>query len=160
MGRLLAVLTWLHLAFAHSSAQNPESDTATYSYDNAGNLLTRTDNRAIFTTNSYDALNRLTNTAYSDGTPPVSYAYGTPGNNVANSLGQLISVANGNSVTNYTGFDPMGNVTGSNQQTARQTYSFGYTWNLAGALTSETYPRGGRFLQRTANRHDRIRVQY
>jgi YD repeat-containing protein len=36
----------------------------------------------------------------------------------------------------------MGNVRASNQQTMGQTYAFAYTYNLTGALTSETYPSG------------------
>ena len=122
------------------SATNPESGTVTYGYDNAGNLISRTDNRGITTTNWYDALNRLVQTAYSDGTPTATFGYDA--GNVANSLGHLTSVANGNSTTNYTSFDSMGNVLASNQITTGWTYSFSYTYNLAGGLASETYPSG------------------
>ncbi len=59
-----------------------------------------------------------------------------------NSKGRLTQVANGNSITNVTAYDPHGRVTGSNQVTGGQTYSFSYLYNLAGALTSEMYPSG------------------
>jgi RHS repeat-associated protein len=123
-----------------TQAVNPESGTVNYTYDGNGNLLTRTDNRAIKTTNTYDALNRVLSKSYSDGTPAVTYNYDASG--VSNSIGQLTSVANASSVTNYMGFDALGRVTASNQQTGGQTYSFAYLYNLAGALKSETYPSG------------------
>ena len=57
----------------------------------------------MVTTYAYDALNRLTQKAYNDGTPAVSYSYDASG--VANGKGHLTQVANANSVTNYMGFD-------------------------------------------------------
>ena len=46
------------------------------------------------------------------------------------------------STTAYTAYDPLGQVLASIQSTGGQNYSFAYTYNLAGALTSETYPSG------------------
>ena len=94
----------------------------------------------MITAFGYDALNRITQKSYNDGTAGVSYSYDASG--VANGKGHLTQVANANSVTHYTGFDGLGRVTGSNQQTGGQTYGFGYAYNLAGALTAETYPTG------------------
>ncbi len=54
----------------------------------------------------------------------------------------MAQVTNGSSTTNITGYDSLGRVTGSQQVVAGQTYSFGYGYNLTGALTSETYPSG------------------
>ena len=122
------------------TATNPENGTITYSYDNVGNLLTRTDNRGIVTTYSYDALNRVTGQTYSDGTPAVSYSYDASG--VPNSKGHLTSVGNASSTTNYTNFDVVGNILASSQVTAGQSNPFVYAYNLAGALTKETYPSG------------------
>jgi YD repeat-containing protein len=48
--------------------------TVNYQYD-AGRLTSRTDNRGITTNYAYDAIGRVTGISYSDGTPPVSYAY-------------------------------------------------------------------------------------
>jgi len=45
-------------------------------------------------------------------------------------------------MTAYAEFDELGRVKQINQQTGGQTYSFSYTYNLAGAMTSETYPSG------------------
>ena len=46
-------------------------------------------------------------------------------------------VANGNSTTNFTSYDAMGNVLTSNQVTGGVTYPFNYTYNLASGLTQE-----------------------
>jgi len=91
----------------------------------------------------YNVLNRPILKSYSDGTPPVKYLYDT----ALGGVGRLSAVtANGVSTTNYTGYDSLGRITGSNQITLNQpqdqTYSFSYGYNLASALTSETYPSG------------------
>ena len=48
----------------------------------------------------------------------------------------------GTSAGNYTGYDQLGRVTSSYQQTDSQNYPFTYGYNLASAMTSETYPSG------------------
>jgi RHS repeat-associated protein len=126
------------------SATNPESGTVSYtSYDANGNLLSKTDARAITTNYMYDALNRLTNRSYQNdpsSTAAVSYTYDATG--VSNSKGRLTQVNSTVSTTNYTGYDALGRVTGSSQTTNQQAYTFAYGYNLMGALTSETYPSG------------------
>jgi YD repeat-containing protein len=103
------------------------SGTVSYTYDNAGNVLTRTDQRGIVTTYSgYDALNRPGTISYSDGTPTVTLGY----DGVWSAFGQLTSIANANSSTNLTAFDTWGRVTASTQQTGGQTYNFTYGYNL------------------------------
>jgi YD repeat-containing protein len=42
-----------------------------------GNLMSKTDNRGIATSYQYDALNRLTQKSYGDGTASVAYSYDT-----------------------------------------------------------------------------------
>lgn len=131
-----------------TSATNPESGTVNYSsYDGVGNLLTKTDARGSTVNYTYDAVNRMLTKSYANNaqnvvwTPPVSYTYDQSG--VTNSIGHLTQVlASGRSQTNYGPFDPLGNVRNSSQSTANTLYSFAYTYNLADALTSETYPSG------------------
>ena len=125
------------------SAANPESGTTTYSYDSAGNLTSRTNGNSVTTTlGPYDALNRLKQKVYTDGTPKVTYSYDA-GGAIAHATGHLTSVSTSQSVTNFTSFDPLGNVLASNQVTASNTYTFAYTYNLTGALATLTYPHGG-----------------
>lgn len=128
------------------SATNPESGTISYSYDPNGNLLTKTDARNITTTFVYDSLNRVTSRNYSDGvTPAVNYYYdGTGLESVpSNSKGKLTRVASSVSETRYTLFDELGRTKASQQITDGVTYNFSdYSYNLAGALVSQTYPSG------------------
>jgi YD repeat-containing protein len=52
-------------------------------------------------------------------------------------------VSSSSSTTNLSGYDCLGRVTASNQVTGTAPpYTFGYGYNLAGALTSLTYPSG------------------
>ncbi len=143
-----------------TAANNPETGVIRYSYDNVGNLLTKTDAVPVTTcfgilsgstcTSGYDALNRPTVKTYSDGkTPQVNYLYdaGPSGTTVSNSLGRLTQVSSTDPTTqvtnyiNYAGYDPLGRITASSQVTNTITYQFPlYTYNRAGALLSETYP--------------------
>lgn len=114
-----------------SSATNPESGTVSYKYDSDGNLLTKTDARNVITcfgllsgtscATGYDALSRLTQKSYSDGTPAVTYSYDP---NVQFGKGRLGSISNSNATTNYTSFDAFGNVLASNQLITGQTYPY------------------------------------
>ncbi len=124
------------------TASNPESGTFSYTYDNAGNLTQRVEGaRGITTTYGYDALNRLTGTSYSDGvTPSVSYTWDTA---AQHGVGQLQSVTASNGVTQaFTGYDSLGNVTGSVEAVGSNSFPFVYRSNLASELVSETYPSG------------------
>jgi RHS repeat-associated protein len=49
-----------------TSSNNPETGTVAYTYDNNGNVLTKTDARGVTATYIYDALNRNTTADYSD----------------------------------------------------------------------------------------------
>jgi YD repeat-containing protein len=122
------------------TAANPESGTLGYVYDPNGNLTSKTDAR-LTTTYTYDAMNRPLTRSYSDGTTPtVTYSYFSGG--VSTNNGNLASVANSVSTTAYTGYDALGRLTGSQQTTDGQTYGMSYAYDLAGALTDETYPSG------------------
>jgi len=128
------------------SAANPESGTATYNYDSNGNLWHKTDGQGVTSTYAYDGLNRVTQKSYSNDstpgyqTPTVWYTYDD--GNVSNSVGRLTQIHSDVSTTEYLAYDPLGRVTSSRQDTSGQSYKFGYSYNLAGALTSETYPSG------------------
>jgi RHS repeat-associated protein len=110
-----------------------------YSYDNNGNLTSKTDARQITTNYVYDNLNRVKNRNYSDNTTPnVAYTY----DNLTNAKGKLIKVANGTSTTEYLNFDILGRVQNHKQTTDGNVYNSSYVYNLSGALIEEVYPSG------------------
>lgn len=143
-----------------TSALNPESGTLSYEYDANGNLKKKTDARNIITNYDYDELNRVTSRTYqndSDLTPDVHYKYdsqglptGAPAFNRGPSAGRLVAVLYGDVYStygNYLGYDALGRAERSIQKTndgqTDQTYTFtNYDYDLAGNLTSQTYPSG------------------
>src|SRR5581483_9134856 len=134
-------------------ATNPESGTVSYRYDNNGNLISKTDARGIVSTMTYDPLSRITSKSYSDGTPQISYYYDNQvlpfnpaGFNRGYSQGRLVAVLYGNSGTsssagNYYGYDRAGEIVQKVQVSGSDFFTTA-TYNLAGAMTSETYPSG------------------
>jgi RHS repeat-associated protein len=143
--------------------RNPEQDTSSsltltdpvtgnsawcvsYEYYNSGNLYRKTDSRspAVVTTNTYDKINRIVSRGYSDSTPAVSYKYDGAGasGGVLYSRGRLTLVSSSVSTYSYDEYDQMGRVKRCTQTTASQPYSMSYAYDLAGHMTSETYPSG------------------
>jgi RHS repeat-associated protein len=136
-----------------------------YEYDEASNLLTKTDARSITTNYGYDKLNRIINKSYlgdPQNTPAVAYIYdaqnlpallpaGAPGFDRGSSTGRLVAVIYGpNNTGTYQGYDKIGRVVQSIQVTDTQSsgsptpqaYGFNYTYNLASEMLTETYPSG------------------
>jgi hypothetical protein len=132
-------------------AQNPESGSIEYQYDESGNLHRRKDGVRSLTYDDYDGMNRAKRKSYDDGkTNPVAYTYGdqTPGCQTQGGgvCGRLVTVAttaaNGDAVINsYSAFDIAGRVKASSQQIGTGTpYNFTYDYDLSGALASVQYP--------------------
>ncbi len=155
-------------------ARNPEQETnssltltdpqtgnsewsMSYTYDNNGNLLTRTDARGVVSTYAYDALNRNTSVNYTNdpaATPTVNRYYdgwrdGT-NNNIPNSKGRLWQTettgASGSRTTTNS-FDALGRPLSMSQQFRSggvfgQAFTTGRAYNLASSLTGQTYPSG------------------
>lgn len=123
-----------------------------YLYDDNGNITTTTDARNISIIGTYDRFNRLTFRDYSDATPDVSFYYDGRGlRSIPNySKGKTTKVASSVSETRNFSFDAMGRLLASQQVTGGQKYSFGYSYNLSGALIEETYP-SGRVVRNTLN---------
>jgi len=126
-------------------AKNPESGSFTYTYDENGNLKSKTDPRLladntthVVTSYGYDAINRINSRSYNDGTPTVSYGYDA----VVSAKGLLTSVSSSVSSYTYKTFDAFGRVKSATQTTDGQDYLMSYEYNLAGALVSQKYPSG------------------
>jgi RHS repeat-associated protein len=138
-----------------TSATNPESGgtAISYTYDENSNLKTRLDTRGITTTYNYDVLNRVINRTTTDATPRVDYLYdsqslpqGAPTFVRGASTGRLVATTYGgpsSSTGSYQGYDAQGRPNVSAQKTDSESYIFpNYSYNLAGQMTSQTYPSG------------------
>jgi len=129
------------------SAANPESGTITYTYNDSGDLLTRTDARGKVSTMTYDPLHRILTKSYSDNptTPNVTYAYHPADSSLAPSIGQLKSVSSSAASTMYSSYNALGQVTTSMHSVsgyAGNSAVFSYDYWLNGSLKTLTYPSG------------------
>ncbi|HKR60080.1 MAG TPA: RHS repeat-associated core domain-containing protein [Pyrinomonadaceae bacterium] len=141
-----------------------------YQYDANGNLLVKTDARNASSHDSYDLLNRIvrrwyngsslvTDTAHNipalpsgvAATDEAKYFYdsqtlpaGAPSYSRGSSIGRLVATtyANGGSSGDYFAFDALGRPTLKFQQTGGINYQTQRGYNLAGGVTSQTYPSG------------------
>ncbi|HKU73659.1 MAG TPA: RHS repeat-associated core domain-containing protein, partial [Pyrinomonadaceae bacterium] len=125
-----------------------------YQYDANGNLTQKTDGRGVVSTYAYDALNRNTTIDYSDTAslnPDVTRFY----DGATNGKGRFWyfysggDFSNGSNVeaTAVDSYDQMGRPLVKRQLsklngTWGTTYQAGRTYNLAGGVTSQTYPSG------------------
>ena len=128
------------------SAINPESGTVNYTYDDNGNLLTKTDARGITSTYSYDALNRNTLVDYSDATPDSYRQYDL----AINGKGRINQVWQSGSTTAATYIDEYDALGRTRVQRQRfetggvwsGSYKVQRTYDLAGHVKTQTYPSG------------------
>jgi RHS repeat-associated protein len=152
------------------STTNPENGTVSYQYDNNGNALVKTDARGVSSHYAYDELNRPTRRWYNGSSSlsattnnspalpsgvgasdEIKYFYdsqnlptGAPSFSRGPSVGRLVAVAYGtnSSAGDYYGYDAIGRPAVKIQQTGAINYQVSAAYNVAGALTSETYPSG------------------
>lgn len=133
-----------------TSATNPESGTVSYTYDANGNLKTKTDARGVVATYTYDALNRNTLIAYSDGTPGVKRTYDK---SLSNGLGRLRADYTWDGNNTYYTHSKVDNYDAAGRPLDRHQFfcpggAWGpdfattLTYDLAGAVTSVSYPSG------------------
>ncbi len=119
-----------------------------FEYNSHGLVTHSYDALGFDTGYEYDALNRLTLINYGDSTPDAHFYYdsqtlpsGAPSYTHGSANGRLIAATYGSGATGtYYGYDVMGRVNVQKQVTGSNTYSLAYGYNLAGLLTSETYP--------------------
>jgi RHS repeat-associated protein len=113
-------------------------------YDSFGNLLKRTDARGVLTSYGYDNLNRLSTISYNVGTSGVTATPGVTltydqGGSAAFALGRLTNMADGVGSETYT-YNLLGEMTQLQKLIGATTYTTSYAYNLAGELSSITYP--------------------
>lgn len=120
-------------------------------YDDSGNITSTTNARGVTVTATYDKFNRIILRDYSDATPDVGFYYdGTGlGSTPQYAKGQTTKVASSISETRYTSFDNLGRLLTHEQRTtagqlagSETAYQTAYTYNLSGAIKTETYPSG------------------
>jgi len=113
----------------------PPNRTWTYSYDANGRLTRTTDANGNATQTAsdgttdreYDRIGRLTGLSYSDSTPDVAFGY--------DSVGNRTSVGDGGGIQTYT-YDAVNRLAGI----TRGSDAFAYAYDLAGNVTSRSYP--------------------
>lgn len=144
-----------------TSASNPEKlQPDAYTYDDNGNLLTRTDARGVVTNFSpsaspIDALDRVTRMTYTNlgtapASPDVTYTY----DSCTGGAGRLCSLSAGDTIRSFS-YDTMGRVSNSRQRTGTTDYDFSYLYTPTGQLDRIIYP-SGRVLQYGYDYADRV----
>ena len=129
-----------------TSVKTPETNqvAAAYTYYSSGLVNQRTDPRGVVTTYTYDNINRLSGISYNVGstgvtaTPAVTLTYDAGGSG-AYALGRLTSMTDGVGSETYT-YNNLGEMTQLQKVIGSTTYTTGYAYNLAGELSSITYP--------------------
>jgi YD repeat-containing protein len=120
------------------TAQNsPDSGSTTQTHDAAGNVLTRTGARGKTSTYRYDGLNRVTEIAFNDATPPLVFGYDSG----ANARGRLSWIGDGSTVTVWA-YDSQGRVGAKQQMHATRQYSLLYPHDTYGRPQGIVYPSG------------------
>jgi YD repeat-containing protein len=132
-----------------TSASTPESGSVNAFYTDASNndcsgdpsLPCRVqDARGVVKSLTYDALNRPVGVLYSDGTPGVTYTYDT-GGAAAFALNRMTKIMEGSNSQTST-YDNLGRIVSVATVIDGTTYTTSYGYNLAGQITSITYPSG------------------
>jgi RHS repeat-associated protein len=158
-------VNWRTRTFTYDSlsrlltAANPESGNATYSYNPDGTLATKiapapnqTGSTTVTTTYTYDALHRLTQKSFSDSTPTAKYGYDAvpptgctlPTLTIGNGIGKRTGMcdAAGAEAWSYDITAGVGWKLTDVRTTNGVTKSTVAQNNLAGSVTSLTYPSG------------------
>jgi RHS repeat-associated protein len=154
-----APATWRPRSFSYdalsrlTSATNPESGAVSYAYDNNSNLQTKvapapnqTGTATVVTSYSYDALNRLTQKSYSDGsTPQANYYYDQTapwGWTLSNPIGRKTTQSTSGTSASLFSYDPMGRpkiyeqCTSLNCSGPIPSFAVTYDYDLMGDVTS------------------------
>jgi|GEM_PF-1071174 len=136
------ITTYNYDGFGNLLSQvSPDTGTTTFSYDTAGNRTSAKDARGVVVNYSYDALNRLTSVSYpASPADNITYTYDSTANG-SYGVGRLSSITTSNSSITYT-YNHLGLITQKRTTYGSITVSVSYTYDVAGNLSSITYPSG------------------
>lgn len=127
-----------------TSETTPEAGTVSFNYSGCSgdpsNVCSKTDARAITTTYTYDALNRIKSKAYSNGQGSVTYTYDQGGAS-AFAVGRLTLMTDPSGSESYT-YNADGDLLQLQKVVGSTTYTLVYQYNAGGELTQVTYPSG------------------
>jgi RHS repeat-associated protein len=138
-----------------TSLNSPDRGSWTFTVDAYGRKASSTDPRGVIETRSYDLLDRLTSTTFSDASissPPASLTSGPitesfTYDSCSNGAGKLCEVSDSSGTTAFS-YDALGRMTGrawsglSGSVASGVTLSVGYGYNSLGQKTSMVYPSG------------------
>src|SRR5260370_24148369 len=118
-------------------------DGATYTVDNAGNRLAKTDQRTAVTSNyAYDAIYELTGVTQGTNTTE-SYTYDPVGNRLSSLGVSPYAYNSSNELTAKPGVTYTYDLNGNTLTKADSTGTTSYTWDFENRLTSVTLPGTG-----------------
>jgi RHS repeat-associated protein len=144
------------------ASSSPESGSVNYSFTSATGglcggssllICSKTDARGTKITNSYDALNRIISSVYSDGTPEVQYFYDQStfdGLTITNGKGRLTGMSDGSGESAFS-YDLLGDVLTEVHTISGISKTSSYVYNLDESLASLTYPSGRRLAYSYSN---------
>ena len=129
-------------AFGNAIARSsPDTGSWSFTFDEDNNVTGITDARSVATTNTLDAVDRLTGVSISGYSGEAeSFTYdATSGGNVG--IGRLTSWSD-ESGSGSRVYDNFGNITSETRVIGSQTYTMSYSYDLANRLTEIIYPSG------------------
>src|SRR5690606_15988256 len=111
-----------------------------FTYDPAGNLLSRTDARSINVVHQYDALNRRIATDYPND-PDVTFIYDETTTGGPGAIGHLTTMVDESGTTKFS-YDERGNLLSKSHSSTAGVHGVSYTYDDNSKVTSITYPGG------------------
>ena len=133
--------TYVRNAFGEITSEiSLDRGTTVYTYDQAGNLATRTDARGITATFSYDALDRLIGISYPDPSENVSFVFDSNANGAIDcgfGVGRLCRVIDESGTTDFA-YDEHGNVVQRVHQELGVSYAHAFEYDAGDQLVQLT----------------------
>ncbi|MBY0506726.1 MAG: RHS repeat-associated core domain-containing protein [Bryobacteraceae bacterium] len=127
------------------STTQPETGSIFYTYDNNGNLLTKSDGRGTMSISGYDALNRMLSKSWTvANTPAVQYSY----DNCTQGKGRLCGATAVGVSTSSFEYDTLGRPVKKTQTIGGTAYVMQQGYLLSGAVAWMMYPTGTLALPR------------